>query len=939
MAEPVVREPWRHDLVEVAADLGTDPRRGLSAAEAAARLERYGPNQLEAVAAVPAWRKFFAQFADPLIYLLITAVIVSLVAWFLEGRQGVPYEAIVVLVIVVLNALLGYVQETRAERAVAALQDMAAATAGVLRDGREERIPATGVVPGDVLLLAEGDAVSADGRLIEAASLTIAEASLTGESEAVVKDVAPLTGPAGLGDRVNMVFSGTAVTRGRGRLMVTATGMATEMGNIARLLGRTEEERTPLQREVARIGRALGIAVIIIAIVVMSAILLTTDIEQGSDLVDVLLVGVSLAVAAVPEGLPAVLSVVLALGVQRMARQRAIVKRLSSVETLGSASVVCSDKTGTLTRNEMTIEKVVTASGEVDVTGTGYRPEGELLVEGRPLDDPVLLDEVRFVLAGGSLANDALLRNDNGEWSIQGDPTEAAFLVAEAKIGGLPEEIESRFERVGEVPFTSERKLMSTLEADREHGDDVSVVTKGAPDVLLARCTAERVAGTVRSLTDARRSEILSTVDRLADLALRTLAVAYRPLPSGERPPADESIERDLVYLGLVGIIDPPRAEARTAIAEAAGAGIRIIMITGDHPRTAARIASDLGITSAGSRTLTGTELETLDDEGLQATVRQVSVYARVAPEHKLRIIDALQVSQNIVAMTGDGVNDAPALKAADIGVAMGITGTDVSNEAADMILADDNFATIIAAVREGRGIFANIRKFLRFLLSSNIGEVLTMFFGVVLAGVIGLDDTGEVVAVPLLATQILWINLLTDTAPALAMGVDPAPDDVMRRPPRRFTDRVIDREMWLSIFWIGFVMAAVTLVALDLRLAGGVLGGSGDIVEARTVAFTTLVFGQLFNTFNARSDRTSAFHHLFTNRWLWGAIALSIVLQIAVVQLPFLNKAFGTTPLAIGDWFLCITLASIVLWADELKKLIERGLRYRLPSPPPQVV
>jgi potassium/sodium efflux P-type ATPase len=805
---------------------------------------------------------------------------------------------------------------------------MAAPTAGVVRDGRESRLPAAEVVPGDVLLLAEGDAVSADARLVEAASLTVAEASLTGESEPVLKDAAPLDAPAGVGDRVNMVFNGTAVTRGRGRAVVTATGMATEMGTIARLLGGTEERRTPLQREVDAIGRALGIAVVAIAAVVIGAILLTSEIETLSDVVDVLLVGVSLAVAAVPEGLPAILSVVLALGVQRMARRNAIVKRLSSVETLGSASVVCSDKTGTLTKNEMTIEKVVTASGDVDVTGSGYRPDGELRAGGRRLEEGALLDEVRAVLAGGSLANDAVLLEDDGEWTVQGDPTEAAFLVAEAKVEGLHEARESRFERLGEVPFTSERKLMSTVEADLAGELGIAVVTKGAPDVLLARCTEERAAGEVRPLTDGRRAEILADVERLADLALRTLAVAYRPLPGGDRPDPDESLERELVYQGLVGIIHPPRDEARASIAEAAGAGVRVLMITGDHPHTAARIAGNLGIGGTGPRPLTGAELEALDDEALRAAVRDVSVYARVAPEHKLRIVDALQANGNIVAMTGDGVNDAPALKAADIGVAMGITGTDVTKEAADMILADDNFATIVSAVREGRGIFANIRKFLRFLLSSNIGEVLTMFLGVVLAGVLGLDDTGEAIAVPLLATQILWINLLTDGAPALAIGVDPPPRAVMAHPPRRLSDRVIDAEMWFGIFFVGLVMAVVTLAALDLRLDGGLLGGSGSIDEARTMAFTTLVFAQLFNCFNARSDRTSAFRGLFTNRLLWAAIALSVLLQVAVVELPFLNDAFGTAPLGLGDWLVCIGLASAVLWADELKKLVEQRLR-----------
>ncbi|HEY8446244.1 MAG TPA: cation-translocating P-type ATPase [Thermomicrobiales bacterium] len=919
--------PWLQDATTVAAELGTDVRRGLTQAEAATRLARYGPNQLTATAAIPPWKRFLAQLASPLIYLLFAAFGVSLAVWLVEGGDGVPYEAIVIITIVGLNAVLGYVQESRAERAVAALQRMAAATATVVRDGREERIPAADVVPGDILIIREGDVVSADARLVEAASLTVSEASLTGESEPVLKSVEPLSGEVAVGDRVNMVFSGTAVTRGSGRAVVTATGMHTEMGNVAQLLERTEDERTPLQVEVDQVGRALGIAVVAITVIVVAAILLTSDIETRSDIVAIFLVGVSLAVAAVPEGLPAILSVVLALGVQRMARRHAIVKKLSSVETLGSASVICSDKTGTLTRNEMTIQKIVTASGEVEVTGAGYRPEGELRVNGRPLDDPILLEEVQFVVAGGCLASSASLREVNGEWIIHGDPTDAAFLVAEAKIEGLSEKRAARFEQIGEIPFSSERKLMSTVQVDRARDGAPIVFTKGAPDALLMRCAEEWVAGQVRPLTEARRAEILATVDRLADLALRTLAVAYRPVPCDPPVPVDESVERDLVYLGVVGIIDPPREEAREAIAVAHTAGVRVIMITGDHPRTAIRIASDLGIADRTSRVITGIELSQIDDATLAEAARDVSVYARVEPEHKLRIVDALQANQQIVAMTGDGVNDAPALKSADIGIAMGITGTDVAKEAADMILADDNFATIVTAIREGRVIFANIRRFLRFLLSSNIGEVLTMFLGVLLAGIIGLDEADEGLAIPLLATQILWINLLTDAAPALALGVDPPPDDIMRRPPRRLTDRVIDRQMWISIGWIGFVMAVATLAALDLRLNGGILGGSGDITEARTVAFTTLVLAQLFNCFNARSDRVSAFSHLFTNAALWLAIAVSFALQIAVVQLPFLNDAFGTTPLSLDDWLLCAALASAVLWADEAKKLVERWL------------
>jgi P-type Ca2+ transporter type 2C len=917
-----VSEPWLCDPAAVAAGLGTDPINGLTHEEVAARLARVGHNVLDPKPPVPAWRKLGQQFVDPLVLLLLAAVAISLVTWMLEGARGVPFEALVIAVILIANGVLGYVQEERAEQAVAALQRMAAPHSSVIRDRVEQRINAVDVVPGDLIVLSEGDAVSADARLVEAVSLTIAEAALTGESEPVLKDAGTLAGAVALGDRVNMAFSGTAVTRGRGRAIVTATGMSTEMGRIAGLLEQAEEEPTPLQREIARVGRTLGLAVVGIAVVVMGAILLTSDIEDASDAVDVLLVGVSLAVAAVPEGLPAILSVVLALGVQRMARQRAIVKNLSSVETLGSASVICSDKTGTLTRNEMTIRKIVTRSGEVDVTGAGYRPEGGFESDGRLLVSGPLLDEVRAVLAVGTLANDASVREKGGEWIAQGDPTEAAFVVAQLK-AGLSDALAERFSRVGEVPFTSERKLMSTLQTDAARGGRIAVVTKGAPDVLLARCIQEHVGNEPQPLNDDRRDEILATIDSLAAQALRTLAAAYRRLSHEHLDEPGEELERDLIFAGVVGIIDPPRPEARTAIAEAHRAGIRVVMITGDHPLTAARIATELGVVDQEARALSGPEIDELDEDAFRDAVREVSVYARVAPEHKLRIVDALQGDGNIVAMTGDGVNDAPALKSADIGVAMGLTGTEVSKEAANMILADDNFATIVAAVREGRGIFSNIRKFLRYLLSSNAGEVLTMFLGVVGAGIIGLDHGGGRVAVPLLATQILWINLLTDAAPALAMGVDPPPNDVMTRRPRRLTDRVIDSDMWFGVVFVGLVMALVTLLVLDIRLPGGLVDGSGSITEARTMAFTTLVLAQLFNCFNARSDRVSAFHHLFTNPLLWGAIGLSLALQAAVVYLPFLNSAFGTTPIVASDWFLCAAMGSAVLWADELRKLV----------------
>jgi len=919
----VEASPWLVDSELVARELGTDASSGLTSAEATSRLGTVGPNRLKSKPRVPAWRKLLAQFANPLVYLLLVAIAISLTSWIIEGAEGVPFETIVIGAIVVGNALLGFTQEAKAEEAVAALQRMTTPISTVVRDGTEVRVPSETVVPGDVLILSEGDAIGADGRLVEAASLTVAEASLTGESEPVLKETPTLEGSVPLGDRTNMVFGGTAVTRGRGRAIVTTTGMSTEIGRIADLLEQTEDEPTPLQREIDHVAKVLGTAVLVIAAVVVVAILLASDIEGPSEVVDVLLVGVALAVAAVPEGLPAVLTVVLALGVQRMASQNAIVKGLSSVETLGSTSVICTDKTGTLTRNEMTIERVVTHSGEVTVTGTGYRPEGELLAGG-VAPKGALLEELRLVVSGGSLANDATLQIADGEWLITGDPTEAAFLVAERK-GGFTSERDGRFQRVGELPFTAERKLMSTLQAETaETGGMVGIVTKGAPDVLLTRCTHERVGTDVVPLTTERSREILAAVDQLADQAFRTLGVAYRLL---EQPPGEvgEHLEQGMVFAGVAGIIDPSRPEAGAAVEEAHRAGIRVVMITGDHPRTAGRIADDLGITGPGTSVVTGAELDQLDEVALRRVALDSSVYARVAPEHKLLIVDALRGDGSVVAMTGDGVNDAPALKRADIGIAMGITGTEVAKEAADMILTDDNFATIVGAVREGRGIFSNIRKFLRYLLSSNIGEVLTMLLGVIFAGVIGLDGVAGALAVPLLAPQILWINLLTDSAPALALGVDPAPDDVMRRSPRGLKDRVIDAEMMKGVLFVGLVMAVATLFTLDAGLIGGLIEGQHGITEARTMAFTTLVLAQLFNCLNARSDRESVFRHLFTNRALWAAIAVSLVLQIAVVYVPFLNAAFDTSPLTGPEWLFCAAMASSVLWASEIWKLAKR--------------
>jgi len=915
------------DAADVARQFDVQPGMGLSAHEASQRLARDGSNELQTQAPSPAWRHLLAQFQDPLIYLLLLAVVVTLAVWGLEGWVGWPIDALVILVIVLLNALLGFTQEARSQRAAAALVRLTTATSAVMRDGVPVRIPSAELVRGDVLMLAEGDRVGADARLLQANALRVQQASLTGESEPVPKDPARLAAPTPLADRCNMVFKGTAVAQGSGRAVVTATGMGTEMGVIAHLLEATPEEATPLQKEVRQIGRMLGLAVLVIAAVVVTTVLMISDIRSTGDVVSVMLLGVSLAVAAVPEGLPAILSLVLAMGVQRMAQRHAIVKKLSSVETLGSASVICTDKTGTLTRSEMTIERVMTASGSSRVGGVGYAPHGDVRHQGQPLAGGPLHSEHIVLLSGGSLAGNADLRQEaDGTWVIQGDPTEAAFLVAERKLG-VHERRGQRFERIGEVPFTSDRKMMSVLAIDHEHADERVIISKGAPDVLLGHCTRVRVGMDVLPLTDALRARALADVNELSDAALRTLSVAYRPLAADESAHPGPALEEDLVFVGTVGMIDPPREEAAQAIHEAQRAGIRVVMITGDHPRTASRIAADLSIIEAGAPALTGDDIDALNDEALAQAALTTSVYARVAPAHKLRIVDALQAQGHVVAMTGDGVNDAPALKAADIGVAMGITGTEVTKEAGKMILADDNFATIVAAVREGRGILDNIRKFLRYLLSSNMGEVLTVLLAVLFAHSIGLTDGSGAMVLPLLATQILWINLITDSAPALAMGVDPQDDDVMARRPRRPTDRVIDGRMWLGVAQIGVVMALTTLLTLDMLLPGGWIAGKQSLDTARTAAFTVLVLAQLFNAFNARSETASAFRGLFDNAWLWAAVALGVALQVAVVHLPAMNMAFTTTPLTGGQWALCLAMASTVLWFSELRKL---GLRRR---------
>jgi len=805
---------------------------------------------------------------------------------------------------------------------VAALAKMTAANSTVMRDGKQQTIPSHNLVPGDVLLLAEGDAVGADATLIEATDLYIQEAALTGESEAVHKTPEPVADDAPLGERTNTVFKGTAVVRGVGVAEVQHTGMDTQMGSIATMLADTEQDQTPLNKEITEVSKMLGLLVVGIAIVVMAALILINGARTPEDMVQILILGVSLAVAAVPEGLPAILSLVLAIGVQKLAKHNAVMKNLPSVETLGSASVICSDKTGTLTKNEMTLQQVVTASGTTLLGGTGYDPTGTVT----DTTSDVARDEACQAVMAGAVANNAQLdRAEDGTWEIVGDPTEAAFLVALPKFGAdVAENTPGRDERVSENPFSSERKMMSVTTADR-------LYAKGAPDILLELCTTELRGGVAESLTDERRASIQETITGLSAQGFRTLGVARRD--------GNDPAEENLTFLGVAGIMDPPRSEARDAIAEAHRAGIRTIMITGDHPVTAASIAHSLGIdagpgssmaagdtgeTSVG-KAVTGREIDAMSEEEFRAAVATTNVYARVAPAHKLRIVDALQDEGNIVSMTGDGVNDAPALKSADIGVAMGITGTEVTKEAATMILTDDNYATIVSAVEQGRATFDNIRKFLRYLLSSNMGEVATVFGGVVLAALLGLTTGEGGVVLPLLATQILWINLITDSGPALAMGVDPTDESVMNRPPRNMADRIINKAMWWRVIYIGVIMGLVTLLSIDMFYPGGLIAGSDSLDTARTVGFTTLVLAQLFNALNSRSETQSAFHHMTSNRWLWYAIGLGVVLQIMVVHVPFLQTAFGTTALDPLHWAVAIGMASIVLWAEELSKLVRR--------------
>jgi len=948
IAHPALAAPHGAAPEVVVSALGSHAARGLNDQEAQFRLDRFGPNELKSAPETPWWKRLLEQFENVLVIILLVAIVISVIEWLLQDprESALPYEAIVITIIVVLNALLGYVQESRAEKSVRALMALAAPEATVVRDGERQRVPARELVPGDVILVEAGDKIPADARIIEDANLHTDEAPLTGESMPVAKNPRPLSGDVGLGDRVNMLFAGTVATYGRGRAVIVGTGMQTEVGKIAELLEAAEKEPTPLQQELDRTGKRLTVIMLGICAVVFAAGVFSAKAFTLNVVLSMFLFAVALAVAAIPEALPAIVTIGLSLGVRRMAAANAIVRKLPAIETLGAATVICSDKTGTLTRNEMTVRAIYCSSSVIDVSGSGYIPEGEFTCQGRPLPtDQCVRTTLGQILTTAALVNDAALTNSDGRWAVQGDPTEGALIVAARKFG-LTEQALVRHRRIAEIPFTSERKRHTTAHANAESPADVQLMVKGAPEVLLARCRYVMEQGQPVALSEQGRAAIAKRNDELASQALRVLAIATRSLPAAElgidlkKPGSDielpESVEDDLVLLGLVGMIDPPRAEVREAVAVARSAHIRTVMITGDHPATAAAIARELNILEEGSRVVTGSELRAMGDPELDSIVEDVRVFARVDPDHKLRIVQALQRKGHIAAMTGDGINDAPALKTANVGIAMGITGTDVSKEAADIVLTDDNYASIVKAIEEGRGVYDNIQKYLLYLLSTNSGELMTMFAGVMFASWLGLISADLGLFLPLLAAQLLWINLVTDGPPALALGVDPKDRDVMKRMPRRHGSGILLNEDWVRLACVGLLMMVGTILVLDAYYPGGMftLFATGtapnafDEAHARTMAFTTLMRYQLFDVYNCRSRRRSAFHGFLENKWLLLAIAFALATHVLVVYVPFMQAAFHTVALTGLDWAVATGVAASLLVGMEIAKIFLRQFR-----------
>ncbi len=882
--------------------LKSDPAKGLTAAEASRRLAQHGPNTLTHGQQRSTLSIFVSQFLSLIVALLIAATAIAF-------AMGDRIEAVAILVVIVINAAIGFLTECKAAQALSALQKQSVPIAHVIREGIGSEIPAAELVPGDLIVLAAGARVPADGRIVECVRLQVEESALTGESNAVTKIADTIAeNDAALGDRLNMAFLGTTITEGRGQLLVTDTGSKTEVGKIGSLIDEASNRATPLEQKLAQLSRLL----IVIVLILCGIIVLAGWLRGVTDFWHMLEIGVSLAIAAVPEGLPAVATMTLALGMQRMARQRALVRRLPAVETLGSTTVICTDKTGTLTRNEMTATVYVLDQRRVDVTGTGYAPVGKFQ-DGDKAVAPSTDKQLETALRIGMLCNDAKLKREEGHDTVLGDPTEAALIVVAEKAGLNLASLMADFPRVSEVPFDSTIKRMVTVHR-RPDGTAIAFV-KGAPSTMIAASTLQLRATETTLLTAEDRHHWESMNENLAGSALRVLGLGFRELPESY---TDADFDRELTFVGLVGMTDPLRDEAKAAISTCREAGIRTVMITGDQQITAAEIARQLGldrdIDGRALKTVHGRELANLDAAGWKHIVADAAVFARVSPEHKLRIVEALQQQGHVVAMTGDGVNDAPAMKQADIGIAMGINGTEVAKENADMVITDDNFTSIVGAVEQGRIIYANILRFLHYLLSCNLSEILTVFIALMIGW-----------PLPLVALQILWLNLITDVFPAFALALEPSAPDVMKRPPRDPQESLLTLPFVGMIAWQGVLLAIVTLLsfAVGLRWHGST---GASLREATTMAFMTLALSQVFHAFNARSQRRSAFtDRLFTNGWLWAAVTICLMLQVAAVYVPLLQKVLHTAPPTLADWGVITGCSLIPVAAVEFVKLLQR--------------
>ncbi|MGD6879447.1 calcium-translocating P-type ATPase, SERCA-type [Bacillus infantis] len=868
---------------EVEEALNTDFSAGLTDDDVKKRRNQHGFNELSEGEKQSALLLFFSQFKDFMVLVLLAATLVS-------GLLGEYIDAIAIIAIVIINGLLGFFQERKAEKSLSALKELSAPQVQVLRSGKWVRVPSKEVVPGDLLKFSSGDRIGADIRLIESRSLEIEESALTGESVPVQKTTASLKAEnPGLGDMENMAFMGTMITRGSGVGVVVATGMKTAMGQIADLLQNAETMETPLQRRLEQLGKILITAALLLTVLVV-----IVGVIQGHELYTMFLAGVSLAVAAIPEGLPAIVTVALSLGVQRMIKKKAIVRKLPAVETLGCASVICSDKTGTMTQNQMTVTHLWSGGKQWTVDGIGYEPSGNFYNDDKRVDVKAQ-KSLQQMLMFGLLCNHAELADKKGEYSIDGDPTEGALLVAAMKAGYRRESLMDQYQVLNEFPFDSARKMMSIIVKDRNGRQ--FIVTKGAPDVLAGISDSILWNDKRQMMTGEMKKEVQEAIDGLASQALRTIAIGFRELPANQVVLDEKEAEKNLTLIGLQGMIDPPRPEVRTAVKECREAGIKTVMITGDHVITAKAIAKQLGILTGSSKVLDGKALSEMSVGQLEDVVDEVSVFARVSPEHKLKIVKALQNKGHIVAMTGDGVNDAPAIKAADIGVAMGITGTDVAKEASALVLLDDNFATIKAAIKEGRNIYENIRKFIRYLLASNVGEILVMLFAMLLA-----------LPLPLVPIQILWVNLVTDGLPAMALGLDQPEDDVMKRRPRSPKEGVFARGLGWKVVSRGFLIGIVTLAAFMLAYKNN----PDQLGYAQTVAFATLVLAQLIHVFDCRSEKSVLARNPFGNKYLVWAVISSLLLMIIVIYYPPLQPIFHTMAIQPGDWIMITGLASV---------------------------